>query len=326
MMLILNDRTDAYFNLALEEYLLTHFDDNCIALWRNGPSVIVGKNQNTLEEINRAFVEEHDIRVVRRLTGGGAVFHDEGNINFTYIEACGAGRFNDYAHFTRDIIGFLKTFGVEAALSGRNDLTVDGKKFSGNAQCIRCGKILHHGTLLFSADLTDLVGALNANPLKMESKGIKSVSSRVANLADHLGVKMDAVEFKSRLEQYLLSVYDDLHAHELTPEDIAAVEALVREKYGTWAWNFGASPEYNYKNAARFEGGIVEVRLRVAGGVIRSADISGDFFGARDIGEVVKALVGVRHEHEQIESALEGFDLGEYLSGVTRAEFIGLLQ
>lgn len=327
MLLVQNERTNPYYNLAMEEFMLTHFDEDCFSLWINEAVVVVGKNQNTLAEINHDYVERNNICVVRRLTGGGAVFHDVGNVNFTYIENASGGRFNDYAHFTRDILDFLETLGVHGELSGRNDLTVDGKKFSGNAQCMRGGRVLHHGTILFSADLSRLAGALNANPLKMQSKGIKSVSSRVTNLRDHLKQDMDVGEFKRLLEQFMLRRYKDLHARSLTPQETAEVEELTAKKYATWQWNYGSSPEYNFKNAKRFEnGGIVELRMQVSGGVIRQVAVNGDFFGVRDIADIETALTGVRHEPQEIARALEPFDISEYISGVTREQFTSLFQ
>lgn len=325
MLLIQNERTDPYFNLALEEYLMDSLTEDCISLWRNEAVIVVGRNQNTLAEINADYVREHQIRVVRRMTGGGAVFHDVGNVNFTYIVQAGAGRFNDYAHFTSDIVAFLKTLGVEAELSGRNDLTTGGRKFSGNAQRMSGGKVLHHGTILYSADLSELAKALNVSRLKMESKGIRSVSSRVVNLADLIPDAPPVSEFKNRLESFLLSRYRGLRPRPLTPEETAAVEKLRGEKYATWEWNFGASPAYNYKNTRRFENcGIVEVRAHAENGVLRSVSITGDFFGARDVSSLEKRLCGVRHGRAAIEEALRGVDVGEYISGVTNGEFAGL--
>lgn len=325
MLLIQNDCTDPAWNLALDEYLLTGFTDEVLTLWRNGPSVIIGKNQNALAEIDLDFVRAHRIPVVRRLTGGGAVFHDLGNINYTLVQPCGAGDFNNYAKFTKPIVDFLATLGVKAELSGRNDLLVDGQKFSGNAQAVRDGRILHHGTLLFSADMARLSGALRPRDIKLESKGVKSVSSRVTNLSSHLSCPMDVEEFLSRLRAYFLKTVPGLVSYTLTESDRAAVDALRAEKYGTWDWNFGSSPKYTWSKAVKFPFGLVDARLDVAGGVIRSAALYGDYFGRLDSAGLAGALVGLPHRREALLPALRSLPLGDYIAGITAEELLALL-
>ena len=186
MLLVHNNCLDPAFNLALEEYLLTSFEEEVLCLWRNRRAIVVGKNQNTVAELDPEFVREHNIAVVRRLTGGGAVFHDPGNINYTLIRSCGKDDFNNYAKFTAPILNYLASLGIRAELSGRNDLVIDSMKCSGSAQTVRAGRILHHGCLLFSADLSQLTGALRPRPVKLQSNGVASVRSRVTNIADHL--------------------------------------------------------------------------------------------------------------------------------------------
>ena len=326
MLLVRTTENDPYFNLAMEEYLLCTLREDCISLWVNDTVIVVGRNQNTRAEINEAFVREHGIRVVRRLTGGGAVFHDLGNLNFTYIESAQGGRFNDYAYFTEDLRGYLATLGVKAELSGRNDLLIEGRKFAGNAQCIRGGRVMHHGCILLSADLSRLAGALNANPLKMESKGSKSVASRVTNVADHLPRPVSCPEFKAGFEAYLLAAHPGLVPYDLTDADNAAIRRLRDEKYATWQWNFGESPSYNFRNAKRFEGcGVVELCLSVEGGVIRGAAVQGDFFGVRDASELSAKLIGVRHDRDAVLAALCDFPVSECIHGVTAGEFAELL-
>jgi lipoate-protein ligase A len=195
MLLIYNDKTNPYFNLAMEEYLLKNFNEDLFILWRNESSVIVGKNQNTLSEINLEYIKENNIPVVRRQSGGGAVFHDLGNINFTFI-ANDNNSFSDFKRFTQPIIDLLKTLDINAEFSGRNDLLIDGKKFSGNAQYNYKNKVMHHGTLLFSSQIGDLSNALKVKPIKFEGKGIKSVKSRVTNISEHLKYDIDILEFK----------------------------------------------------------------------------------------------------------------------------------
>ena len=263
--------------------------------------------------------------MVRRLTGGGAVFHDLGNINYTLVQPCGAGDFNNYAKFTRPIVDFLATLGVRAELSGRNDLLVDGQKFSGNAQAVRDGRILHHGTLLFSADLSRLSGALRPRDLKLESKGVKSVSSRVTNLAAHLPAPMAVEEFLDRLRAFFLETVPGLTPYALTEADRAAVDALREEKYGTWDWNFGSAPRYTWSRAAKFPFGLVDARLDVDRGVIRSAALYGDYFGQLDSAGLAQRLVGLPHRREALLPVLQAFPLGDYIAGSTAEELLQLL-
>ena len=325
MYLLENNCTDPAWNLALDEYLLTRFPGEVLTLWRNGPSVIIGKNQNALEEIDLDFIRAHQIPVVRRLTGGGAVFHDLGNINYTLVQPCGVGDFNNYAKFTKPIVDFLATLGVRAELSGRNDLLVDGQKFSGNAQAVRDGRILHHGTLLFSADLSRLSGALRPRDIKLESKGVKSVSSRVTNLAAHLPAPMAVEEFLDRLRAYFLKTVPDLTPYTLTEADRTAVDTLREEKYGTWEWNFGSAPRYTWSRALKFPFGLVDARLDVDRGVIRSAALYGDYFGQLDSAGLAQQLVGLPHRREALLPVLQALPLGDYITGITTEELLQLL-
>ena len=263
--------------------------------------------------------------LLRRLTGGGAVFHDLGNINYTLVQPCGAGDFNNYAKFTKPIVDFLATLGVRAELSGRNDLLVDGQKFSGNAQAVRDGRILHHGTLLFSADLSRLSGALRPRDLKLESKGVKSVSSRVTNLAAHLPAPMAVEEFLDRLRAFFLETVPGLTPYALTEADRAAVDALREEKYGTWDWNFGSAPRYTWSRAAKFPFGLVDTRLDVDRGVIRSAALYGDYFGQLDSAGLAQRLVGLPHRREALLPVLQALPLGDYIAGSTAEELLQLL-
>ena len=324
MLLISHDCTDPAWNLALDEYLLTHVTEEVLSLWRNGPSVIVGRNQNALEEIDQDFVRARGIAVVRRLTGGGAVFHDLGNVNYTLVQPYQEGDFNNYAKFTRPIVDFLAELGVRAELSGRNDLLVEGRKCSGNAQAVRGGRILHHGTLLFSADLSQLAGALRPRDIKIQSKGVKSVSSRVTNLAGHLPEPMRVEAFLDRLRAWFLA-RPGVRPYQLTAEDRAAVDALRAAKYGAWAWNFGASPRYTWARAAKYPFGLVDVRLRVEGGVIQEAVLYGDYFGRRDSGELAAALAGLPHRREAVGEPLRALPLGDYIAGMEPEELLDLL-
>jgi lipoate-protein ligase A len=322
MLIYMNSETDPHLNLALEERLLAAAREDCFMLWRNRPAIIVGRNQNTAEEINAAFVSERGIAVVRRLSGGGAVYHDLGNLNYTFVSPDSRHAF-DFARFAQPVLAALRGLGVAAEFSGRNDLLIDGRKFSGNAQYVQGGKVLHHGTLLFDSDLTVLGRALAVRPDKFAGKGIKSVASRVTNIAPHLPAPLTIDAFAAALAGHVREAFASADAA-FTAEDHAAARALAADKYGRWEWNYGKSAPYNFSNCQRFAGGLVECRLFVEGGVIRTAKIYGDFFGNRDIGELEQALAGVRHHPEAVARALAAADLAQYFAGISRDELLTL--
>ncbi|MBR0455483.1 MAG: lipoate--protein ligase [Firmicutes bacterium] len=327
MLLIINDSNNAYYNLAAEEYLIDSFDEDIVMLWRNDNTVVVGKNQNTIEEIDSRYVEEHDISVVRRLTGGGAVFHDMGNVNYTIIQPYREGLFSNYAYFTEAVRDFLQQLGVSATLSGRNDLMIDGKKFSGNAQCVRKGRMMHHGTLMFSSDVKDISGALTPNRKKTESKGVKSVQSHVTNISSHLPEdKMSVEDFMEQLHRYFLRRFPEAVPYELTKEDKASIQQLSDQKYSTWEWNYGASPAFAVSASRKYDFGLVDVRLDVTRGRIREIRIFGDFFGIKSVSELEELLVGTEYRADAISQALADVALGEYISGMTAEELTELMM
>ncbi len=321
--------TDPAINLALEEYILRNFGekDTFLLFYINRPSIIIGRNQNSIEEINRDYVEENNIKVVRRLSGGGAVYHDEGNLNFSFITRDDGDSFHNFAKFTEPVVKALNELGVPAELVGRNDLQVEGRKISGNAQFFTQGRMFSHGTLMFNSQIEHVVEALNVSEEKIKSKGIKSIRSRVANIAEYLKEEMTMEEFKKHI---LLSIFDverleDVPTYELTEEDWDKVHEISRNRYQKWEWNFGKSPAYNVQASHKFPSGLLDVRLDVKNGIIENCKIYGDFFGIGEIKDLEEKLIGIRHQREAVEKALEGFDIEHYLGKITKEEFIGLI-
>lgn len=326
MLLISLDTTNAYFNLAAEEYLLKEKEDDIFMLWRNDNAIIVGKNQNSLGEINREKAEEKNVAVVRRLTGGGAVYHDMGNLNYTFIMRNDGSDFLNFRKFSEPVIKALNEMGVNASLSGRNDLLIEDKKFSGNAQCVHKDRILHHGTLMFKTNINLLSEVLNVDRSKIESKGIASVKSRVTNISEHLPDKSITVtDFRDKLLQCVAADLSDAVMYSLTDEDISAINKLKNEKYDTWEWNFGFSPKYTFKKNIRFTGGGVEAYLNIKSGIIESAKIQGDFFAKSDISEFEMLLIGTKHEYSEILRQLDKIDIQKYFGNISKDEIMQVL-
>lgn len=325
MICIFSPETNPAFNIASEEYLMKNFDEDVFLLYRNGPSIIVGKHQNTLSEINVEYVRENNIDVVRRLSGGGAVFHDLGNLNFGFIKIGEDTNLVDFKKFTLPILDVLQKLNINAKFEGRNDLTIDGKKFSGNAEHVYKNKVLHHGTLLFSSKMGDLSKALNVNPRKFRDKAVKSVRSRVTNIAEHLEREMSVEEFAEMLMTDIMEINPNSKRYEYTEADREAIDDLVAAKYGTWEWNFGYSPKYNFSKFISTEGGHIEVNLDVVNGVIKNARFFGDFFSSKDISDIEKALIDMPHNEIKIREALEQFNISQYFNKVTLDELVDSL-
>ncbi|MDY0406218.1 lipoate--protein ligase [Virgibacillus sp. 179-BFC.A HS] len=324
-----NGITDATINLALEEYVLENFGekDTYLLFYINSPSIIIGRNQNTIEEINTDYVDSKNIKVVRRLSGGGAVYHDEGNLNFSFITKDDGNSFQNFAKFTEPVVKALNNMGVPAELQGRNDLAVEGRKISGNAQFSTRGRMFSHGTLMYDSEIENVVSALNVNKAKIESKGIKSIRSRVANISEYMDEKLSMQEFKDMILRYIFDVDDvaDVPRYELTEEDWKNVMELSEKRYRKWDWNYGRSPAFNYQESHKFPAGLVDVRLNVKKGIIENCKIYGDFFGVGNVAVIEEKLTGVRHERKAIEEALEDVDVPHYLGKISKEDFVGLL-
>lgn len=325
MLYIPNESRDPHYNLALEEYILKekNFPGTCIMLWQNEPSIIIGRFQNTIEEINVDYVNKQNIHVVRRITGGGAVYHDLGNLNFTFIEKRDNNNI-DFQKYTEPIIRALAKLGVNAENSGRNDITIEGRKFSGNAQYQYQDKVLHHGTILYNSKLENVQDALQVKADKIESKGVKSVRSRVTNISEYLKDPVPLQEFKKALLVQLFGS-SPMKEYRLTLMDIERIERLMVDKYMTWEWNYGSSPAFNIQKTGRFSWGGIDIRLKVEKGLIKDCTIFGDFFSNHDLTELTNKLIGTRYSSEFIKALFEDIDLEKYFHQDIAREFLDLL-
>ncbi len=325
MLCIYHHSTDPYFNLATDEYIFKHIKENCFMLWRNDNAIIVGKHQNTLAEINVDYVEEKGIKVVRRLSGGGAVYHDLGNLNFTFTNTGETTEVVDFKKYTKAILEVLQKLGIDAKFEGRNDLTIEGKKFSGNAEHVFKNKVLHHGTLLFSSEMKDVSGALKINPLKYKDRAVKSIPKRVTNISNHLKSPISLEEFTNRIMNHIIETHEDARLYEFTQEDLAAIQKIRDEKYAKWEWNFGHSPKYNFQQGIRTEGGTLEMNLQVEKGIIEGVKVYGDFFGTRDVQEFENSIVGLKHDYKTISDSLDNLAIDAFFHKMTKEDLLNVL-
>ena len=318
--------TDPYFNLALEEYVFEQMDrsKSYFMLWQNNNAIVVGKYQNTAEEIDQAYVDAHGIRVARRLSGGGAVYHDKGNLNFTFIVDRADAPGLNFKVFVEPVIRALARFGVHAEFTGRNDLTIDGMKFSGNAQYARHGRLLHHGCIMLDSNLTSVADALRVKEAKFDSKAVKSVRSRVTTINAHAPSPISMADFKGALRACAMAS-GELEPYALTEADVLAVQKLRDEKYATWAWNYGFSPPYDMVRERKFPAGLVTAHLSAEGGKIKAVRLYGDFFGSGELGELESAMAGLPLDMRLAE-ALEALHVEHYMSGISAAELAALLR
>lgn len=323
-----NDITDSTLNLAMEEYVLKNMpkDDSYFLFYVNRPSIIIGKNQNTIEEVNQPYIDEHGIDVVRRISGGGAVYHDTGNLNFSFVTDDDGNSFHNFKKFTEPIVEALQSLGVDADMSGRNDIQVGSAKISGNAMVKVKDRMFSHGTLMLNSELNEVQNALKVNPAKIKSKGIKSVRSRVANISEFLDEPLDIDRFKEIILKTIFGEATQVEEYILTDDDWKKIEQLSNEKYRTWEWNYGRNPKYNFEREEKFEKGFVQIKLDVKKGRIEHAKIFGDFFGEGDITELENALEGTMHEFDSIEEALSNYDIYHYFGDIERYELIRLMS
>lgn len=314
-----------YYNFALEDYLLNEAEeDDYVFFYIHKPSIIVGKYQNTIEEVNKDFIDDNNIIVARRLSGGGAVYHDHGNLNFSFVHKASKKDVNDFKKFTKPVVDALKDLGLNAHLSGRNDILIDDKKISGNAQYFTNNRLLHHGTLLYDSEMSNLVKSLKVRDLKIKSKGIKSVKSRVANIADFLNDTLPIEDFRDYL---LKSFYKskDIEKYELDEKALTYIENKVKEQFSTWDWNWGKSPDYEIQKIEKFPFGILDTRIDVKDGKISKCKIYGDYFSKKDISNLENSLIGLKYDKNELLKNQNVIKIDDYFTDFDFEEYINYL-
>ncbi len=315
---------DPSINLAIEEYALDlDQEETYLLFYINEPSIIIGRNQNTFEEINQEYVQNHGIHVVRRLSGGGAVYHDLGNLNFSFITKNDGDSFRNFRRFTEPVVEALQAMGVQAQLTGRNDLQIGEKKVSGNAQFSTRGRMFSHGTLMFDVDLDVVTNALQVKTDKIASKGIKSIRSRVDNIREYLHDDMSIMDFRAGLLKFI-GAHSSLQEYKLTDQDWDGIRKLSTERYRNWEWNYGKSPVSNVVGSKRFPIGSIDIRLDVQSGKIAGCKIYGDFFGMNEIADVEQAFLGCRYDPDSVGRVISTIDLKAYFGDITVEDIVGL--
>ncbi len=317
--------TDPRLNLAIEEHLLRNVqvEDALLLFYINEPAVIVGRNQNILEEIDPDYIKAKNIHVLRRLSGGGAVYHDLGNLNFSIITP-GKEDLHNFAKFTDPVIKTLRELGLDAELRGKSDIFAAGKKISGNAQYAAAGRMFSHGTLLFDSDLEALSKALNPRQVQIESKAVQSVRNLVTNIRELLAEDMTIEALKQAI---LLGIFGagQIPTNSLSPADWNKIRQISADRYRQWDWNYGRSPKFHVQNSHRFPIGTIDLGIDVKGGRIQAVKIDGDFAGRRRVIELEEKLVGLRYDREALAEALGAIDLGLYFGPLDQSAFFDLL-
>lgn len=324
-----NKSNDPAFNIALEEYCFKQLRDidEIFLLWINEPTIVVGKYQNTIEEINTEYTREKRIHVVRRISGGGAVYHDLNNLNYTIISNKQEDKegFN-FKQFSKPIIETLAELGVKAEFTGRNDLEIDGQKFCGNAQAYIKGRVMHHGCLLFDVNFGELGNALKVSKDKIESKGVKSVRSRVTNILPHLKEPITVNEFGEKIMEYMKKHYPEMEEYKFTPEELRIIEENAEKKHRNWEWVYGTSPEFNITREKRFTNGKIQIFATVENSRIKNIKFYGDFFGKNeDLSGIENLLKDTKYTREAVKEKLETVNVGEYFSRFTVNEVVEVI-
>lgn len=303
MLIIDRESTDPYFNIAAEEYLVKTMEVPCFMLWQNTPSVVIGKHQNPLREVNLKFTNKENIPVIRRISGGGTVYHDLGNINYSFIDMGKADSLVNFPKYSQAVLNLLNKLGVPAELSGKSDLKIKGKKFSGNASHVYKNKVLHHGTILFNSDLDTLNESIQIKNHQITDKAVNSNRSVVTNITKHLKSKLELNDFKTLLIREIQHSYPEAKNEELTTHQIQEINQLVKEKYKSWNWNFGYSPKYIKHSSFNFNGSDFDFSVKVEKGFVKEITYQQEMLAI--FKEVLDNIVSIQFEKKMIESHLE---------------------
>jgi lipoate-protein ligase A len=304
MLCIIQKDTDPFFNIASEEYFLKNFSDDICILYRNSPSVIVGKHQNTLAEVDYRYAQANGISIVRRLSGGGSVYHDLGNVNFTFIRNGKDGALVDFKGFTMPIVEALAKLGVVATFEGQNSLYVKGKKISGNAEHIFKQRVMHHGTLLYSTNLQTLANVLYVDLAKYSDKAVKSVRANTTNLIDHVNFPLTVEEFIEFLSDQMVNSFEGSKIYEISDSDLDVINGLIISKYSTWEWNFGYSPTYSFMREINTSYGLIHLDVEVDKGHLKSIVIRSEHLPIEIKNQLANSLTGCIHKPNVISIAL----------------------
>ena len=322
MIYIENMSHDPWFNLALEEYFLhMNIEEDIISLWQNDRSVIIGRHQNTLEQINQKYTTDNDIKIARRMTGGGAVYHDLGNLNYTFITTVKDRENLDFRRFAQPVVDAVKLLGAELEITGRNDLTLNGRKVSGTAQAGIGNRILFHGTILFDVNERDMAEALQVDTKKLQAKGVKSVRNRVVNLKPHLASGTDIAGIKKAKISVLSDRYD-VRQYIPAGNDRLCINELMAKKYASDMWIYGESKEGNFHNKCRFDGGEVEVVMSLKEGRIEECNVYGDFLGIYGVEKIEEMLKGKLYKYETVKACLKKVRMADYFGNITAEELL----
>ena len=286
MFYIDSSSNDPCFNIATEEFLLRESKEEFFMLYIDRPSVIVGKHQNAIAEINYKYVKENNIPVIRRISGGGTVVHDSGNLNFCYIANSREGFQIDFKKYIQPIVDVLiNKYGISAEIGAKNDIRVNGLKISGNAEHVFKNRVLHHGTLLVSSNLHDLAQALYIIPGKYIDKAVKSIRSEVTNLSE-INTSIEINSLKSTIKSDLKSIYE-FEDYTLSTQELAFINNKIVEKFNTWKWNFGYSPSYIFRSET--------VELLVENGIIVKAKIPASL-------PLEQIVIGKNHDYDVLKT------------------------
>lgn len=327
MIYIESNNTNPAYNTALELFAFNELakEDDVFYLWINKSCIVIGKNQNTRQEIDQDYCDKNDIQIVRRISGGGAVYHDLNNLNYTIISSEDTNKPFDFKSMSQPVIDALAEMGVKAEFTGRNDLQIGDQKFCGNAQYIRGKRVMHHGCLLFDVDLSVLEKALTVSKDKIESKGKKSVRSRVTNIKPHLADKSFTVhDFLNKLKDFMSKKYE-MTEYTITEEDEKKIQAIMDEKNNSWDWVYGKNPEFSIQRNRRLPSGKVEANINVDKGIIKDIKFFGDFFGVKDVAELSQMLIGTKYDRKSILEVIDSVDISEYFMGISNEEALDIL-